>query len=108
MRYSPLAIALSLALAACTPEIPQPLTEAIGGGQQAQGYQFTYADYNQIKEGQTLADVQRILGQPGKELSSAGDTVVHSFENTPATNGVVIVTIQGGKVLSKSQSSLNP
>jgi hypothetical protein len=108
MRYPTLAIALSLTIAACTPEVVQPLTEAIGGGQQAQGYQFTYADYSQIQSGQTLADVQRILGQPGKELSSAGDTVVHSFENTPATNGVVIVTIQGGKVLSKSQSALSP
>lgn len=72
------------------------------------GQQFNYADYASIQEGATLDEVERILGGAGAELSRTGDTVMYQYANDPASDGIVIVTMQGGGMTLKSQAGLTP
>lgn len=69
----------------------------------------TLAKYNKIKNGVSYAQVKKIMGSSGTELSRAGsgqyETVMYMWK---AADGVsnMNVTFQGNKVLAKAQFGL--
>ncbi len=73
---------------------------------------FSKADYEQVKTGMTLAQVEQALGAKGEEVSSSdmemmGKTVttaVYIWKNPDFSNATV--TLQDGKVAAKAQTNL--
>lgn len=61
-------------------------------------------EYEQLREGMTLQEVQRIVGDNGKALSGGTGSRIYSWQNGNGSN--VIVTFDGGAVSGKSQVGL--
>ena len=71
-------------------------------------YKLTLAQYNQLKDGMQRAEVERILGGKGKQLSSssAADTTYTVDEWEGENYSSIILSFENDKVTSRAQAGL--
>jgi hypothetical protein len=65
---------------------------------------ITLAQYNQVREGMILADVERIMGRKGQEITNSGGISTVGFANSDGTNATF--TLNNGVVVAKGNVGL--
>ncbi len=104
---------VAIALVGCS-TAPQAST-ASNSSQAAKSDQaktFSKAQYDKVQNGMTLAEVQKVFGADGKEVTQSESEVmgqkmvmaVHTWQNPDFSNASV--TFQNGKVAGKAQINL--
>lgn len=74
------------------------------------GVEMTLVEFDEIQNGMTLAQVEKIVGGEGALMSTAGngafETALYTWEGSGTFGANANVTFQGGEVIGKAQFGL--
>lgn len=113
MRLKFLSIALLLVVGCSTTPQVEESAQSVSSEVPAQvGKTFTKAQYEQLKNGMTLAQAQKVFGSEGEEVTQSETEfmgqkvvmVIHTWRNPDFSNATV--TLENGKISGKAQVNL--